>query len=268
VATTLRTRNAIASILPGAGGRLSSLVIHGAEVLGRGVREPGLPAGWYGGSFPMVPYAGRLKHARFEFEGEEYRLPANAGDHAGHGLVFDVPWRVVGRPTGQRLVLATRLDERWPFGGEVTQTFVLDDHGLSVSLELSNESRSMPAGLGFHPWFRRDLGSGPVSLDFDPARRLAPMDDGFPGPAVPDLGGRPWDDVFTGVRASPGLAWPDGPRVRIHSTSDTWIVFERQPDDLCVEPILGAPNSLGEASSPTVGPGRPLTLTMRFDWGP
>jgi aldose 1-epimerase len=265
---TLRSKRATVTIAPDDGGRLTSLALDGTELLAAGTPEQGMPPGWYHGSFPMAPYAGRIKDSRFGFEGADYRLPANAGPHAGHGLVFDVPWRLVGSPAATRLVLSAQLDDRWPFGGTARQEFELDDAGLSITLELSNDSRTMPGALGFHPWFRRDLGSGPVVLGFEPAQRFAPAEDGFPRVLGTDLGERPWDDVFTGLREPPALAWPSGPRLRILSTADTWIVFEHQQGALCVEAITAPPDSLGTALSAVVGPGMPLALTVRFEWAP
>jgi len=44
------------------------------------------PLAW--GSYPMVPWAGRIRHGRFRFDGEEYELPINFGAHAIHGVGF------------------------------------------------------------------------------------------------------------------------------------------------------------------------------------
>ena len=180
VTEILCSDRAVVAIAPHDGGRLVSLELDGAELIGRGTPEAGLPPGWYHGSFPMAPYAGRVKDATFRFDGTTYRLPPNAGPHAGHGLVFDVPWSTVTPSTGSRVVLATPLDGRWPFGGTVEQVVALDGTGLSVTLTLSNDDRPMPGALGFHPWFRRDLGHGPARFSFEPTRRFAPAADGFP----------------------------------------------------------------------------------------
>ncbi len=45
------------------------------------------------GSFPMAPYAGRIRDARFAFRGQSYDLPATMPPHAIHGTVYDRPWR-------------------------------------------------------------------------------------------------------------------------------------------------------------------------------
>jgi aldose 1-epimerase len=265
VTRLLRANRASATVDPNDGGRLVSLMVDSVELLTAGIPGEGMPTGWYHGSFPMAPYAGRVKNGRFVFHGAEHQLPRNAEPHAGHGLVFDVPWTVEDSSV-DRLTCCARLDDRWPFGGEVRQTFALDDGGLSVLLELANDSRAMPGSLGLHPWFRRDLGNGPVRLAFSPAQRLAPGGDGFPRVLSGDLGERPWDDVFTGLSAPPELSWPGGPTLRILSSHDLWIVYEQQASGICVEPITAPPDSLG-AGAATIAPGAPLALSVRFEWG-
>ena len=261
---TLRSDRATATIDVADGGRLTSLVLDGLDLIGSGTPAPGMPPGWYHGSFPMVPYAGRVKDGVFSFRGGEHVLPANAGPHSGHGLVFDVPWQLVA--SSERSIEArAALDARWPFGGYAHQGIELDAGGLTMTLTVHNPLREMPCALGFHPWFRRDLGHGPVLLQFDPVRRLAPADDGFPRVPTCDPGTRPWDDVFMGP-ADPELHWPGGPAVAVRSDAPWWIVYERQESGICVEPITAPPDTLGSADAQVVGPGRPLSLEMRLEW--
>src|SRR6476469_5116709 len=60
-----------------AGGRVASLAVDGREVL-RTSRDG--PRDW--GSYPMAPYAGRVRDAEFTFGGEVRRLPATMAPHA------------------------------------------------------------------------------------------------------------------------------------------------------------------------------------------
>ena len=265
----LKSARATVIIDPDDGGRLTSLILDRRELIGAGVPHPESPEGWYHGAFPMAPYAGRLKHGEFRFDGATHRISPNAGRHAGHGLVFDVPWSVVSPSLGgSSLVLATDLDDRWPFGGRVTQTFDLDSTGLVVTLQLSNDQRPMPGALGFHPWFRRDIGTGPATYRFNPRRRYAPDSDGFGRTSCTDLGDRPWDDVFDVLDDDPRISWPDASSVHIKSATDTWILYERQADAVCIEPLTAPPDSLGTERASIVRPGEPLQLSMRLDWGP
>ncbi len=247
---------------PADGARLTSLRVEGTEVLGGTTPAPGLPAGIFSGSFLMAPFVGRADRGRFDFAGSSWSVPTNAGPHALHGLVFDRSWRVDGDE------LVVDLDGRWPFGGTVRQRFELGSGELTVTATISNEERSMPAVLGFHPWFTERLADGsPASFDFEPGTRFVCDGSGIPVGGVPGGGDRPWDDSFTDVRTPPVVRWRGGPQIRIETTGSHWIVCETMPDAFCIEPLSGPVNGLAAGGSAVVGPGRPLTLAMTLSWG-
>jgi aldose 1-epimerase len=199
----------------------------------------------------MAPYAGRISLGRFEFQNKTYQLPLNAGEDAAHGLVDDLAWSVLARGPA-KLVLAVDLDDRWPFGGRVEQVFDLTESSLTITMRAINDTRHMPAALGFHPWFRRDAATGgPAVYD------VRPLDADSPA--------RPWDEVFNRLAAPPTISWPGGPTVRITSSADTWIVSERLEEAFCIEPIT-APPGLANDRVAVVGPGAPLELKMRLSW--
>ena len=88
-----------------AGGRVASLVVDGRELL-RTSRDG--PRDW--GSYPMAPYAGRVRDAEFTFGGEVRRLPATMPPHAIHGTVLDRRWHAIDDST-----IAIDLGPDWPF---------------------------------------------------------------------------------------------------------------------------------------------------------
>jgi aldose 1-epimerase len=207
------------------------------------------------GSYPMVPYAGRVRRGRFRFDDTDHELPINLGPHAIHGTTFDVPWAV--EPDGS---LVADLGERWPFGGHARQRFELTEDRLVCTLEAHADQRSMPATLGWHPWFRR-----PVELAFS-ARSMYQRDaDGMPtGELVAPPPG-PWDDCFTGVDTPPVLTFTDGPTVEISSDCDHWVVYTEPQHALCVEPQSGPPDGFTLAPH-VVEPGAPLIRHMTWRW--
>lgn len=251
---------------PADGGRLASLRLAGTEILASPAAVPGLPESWFHGCFPMAPFAGRVGRGRFEFDGTCHELPINAGEDAAHGLVEDVRWSVVSR-ADTRLTLSCELDSRWPYGGQVEQTFELTESSLTMTLTAINDIRAMPTTLGFHPWFRRDAGTGgPATYVVLPgARYVSDSHGGLPS-LIADLGPRPWDDVFALLEAPPTIYWPGGPTIRITSNRGTWTIFERLADAFCIEPLTAAPGSLGRDPMAVVCPGNPLVLTMRLSW--
>ena len=246
-----------ATVLPADGGRLGSLAIDGRELLvPRGAEGP-----IYWGSYPMAPWAGRIRHGTFTFRGREHHLPLGMPPHAIHGVVFDRPWRIVDPVT-----IAIELDERWPFRGRVTQRFVLDAEGLEVSMTLEADE-PMPAVLGWHPWFRRVLAEGdpPLALTFGADEMLVRDADGIPtGERVLPPPG-PWDDAFTGIRQQPVIEWPGRLRLAISSTCPWLVVFTVPEHAACVEPQSGPPDGPNLAPE-VVEPGSPLTHSMCWRW--
>lgn len=250
-------------IRPAAGGRMSSLVVHGSELLARTGADP---VAW--GCFPSVPYPGRIRDGTFEFDGRRIDLPRNLPPHAGHGTVLDRPWNVIDDRT-----LSIDLGPDWPFTGRVTQRIDLMSEALHLSLELEADE-PMPAAVGWHPWFRRQLTgtatrpvapSGPAALGFEAARMFVRDADGIPTGALVDPTPRPWDDCFIGLRCAPTLTWPGVLSLELTSTCDYWVVYDEPAETICIEP-QSAPPDFVHRDPPVVVPGRPLTATMTWRW--
>ena len=252
-------------VRPFAGGRLSSLVVGGSELL---ARAGGDPVSW--GCFPSVPYPGRIRDGTFEFGGRRVSLPRDLPPHAGHGTVLDRPWTVVDERT-----LSIDLGPDWPFAGRVTQRFDLTSEALHLSLALEAEE-PMPAAVGWHPWFPRRLTgtaarpaapSGRAVLAFDAARMFVRDADGIPTGALVEPTPRPWDDCFTGLRSAPTLTWPGVLGLELSSTCDYWVVYDEPAETICIEP-QSAPPDFVHLDPPVVEPGRPLTAAMTWRWWP
>lgn len=236
------------------GARLSSLSLWGTEVL---VTERPDPIRW--GCYPMVPFAGRVRHGRFGFGGTDHQLPLNLGDHAIHGTVFDAEWSAVDG--GHEI----ELTHPWPFPGRVRQRVELAPESLRVDLELHAES-AMPASIGWHPWFRRFIGDVPFQLEIE-AQWLEQRDaEGIPaGRRVH----RPFrgvgDDCLGGVTQPVLLKWPGIVELELRSSCDYWVVYVNDRHGLAVEPQTHPPDALNREPA-VVEPGRPLTAWMEWRW--
>jgi aldose 1-epimerase len=118
-------------------------------------------------SYPLIPYSNRIAGGRFSFDGVDYRLGLNFGDHphSVHGNAWQRPWRVDEvEPSRCRLTFHHRPmgheAEGWPFAYRAEQLFTLDEDGLTIRLSLENEDgRPMPAGFGLHPFFPKRPGT-------------------------------------------------------------------------------------------------------------
>jgi aldose 1-epimerase len=242
-------------VSPADGGRVSSFALDGRELIAR--VDDG-PIWW--GSYPMAPFAGRIRRGEFTFRDRAYRLPLNMAPHAIHGVVFDRPWEVASSDT-----LTVRLGEPWPFAGRVTQRFDLSPESLRVSLELAADE-PMPAWMGWHPWFRRRIdGAGPLELRFEPGAMFERDGEGIATGRLVDPTPGPWDDCFTDLRSDPRLTWPGGPELTISSNCSEWVVFNMRDDALCVEPQSAPPDAVN-LDPPVVNPGEPLVVTMDWRW--
>ena len=251
---------AVLEVDPADGGRWTSLLVDGLELLS-GAAVGGVPTGVQHGCFVMAPYAGRLGRGRLVHQGRSYALPVDAPPHAIHGHVFDVPWSVDGPG-----VLTARLGAPWPFAGTVRQELRLTPDGLDARLVLRADE-PMPVTLGWHPWFARQLGrGGPLTLQVDPVAQYALDQQGLPtGELVTPTGG-PYDDCFVGTAAAPRLVWPGALELTITSSADHWVVFDRLPDVVCVEPQTGPPDAVALGRAEVVAAGGELALEVSFAW--
>ena len=252
---TLATADAIVRVAPELGGRIASLIVDGVELLVTGTADDH-PMLW--GSFPMVPWAGRVRQGRFRYDAMGHHLPRNLEPHSIHGTGYVAVWERLDDGS-----IRHGLRPDWPFGGHAIQRFALDDAGLTCAIEVHAERHPMPAMAGWHPWFRR-----PVELSFSADHMYGRDDDGVPDGTLVAVPPGPWDDCFTGVSAPPLLRWPGGPTVTITSSCDHWVVYDEPSHAVCVEPQTGPPDefNLRGAAMTTVAPGAPLVAWMRLSW--
>ncbi|MDX2136684.1 MAG: aldose epimerase [Chloroflexota bacterium] len=114
-------------------------------------------------SFIMLPWANRLRDAKFSFEGVEYVLEASSADGTAiHGTVRKLPWRVVSADALHvRLMFDSSLYEKlnYPFEFSAEAEYRLEGGDFVMTLALRNEdTRAIPAGFGHHPYFLRAPG--------------------------------------------------------------------------------------------------------------
>jgi aldose 1-epimerase len=250
-------------VVPGAGGRLASIEVEGTEVLVIG--DPSdHPMQW--GSFPMVPYAGRVRDGRFVHDGTEYVLPLDLPPHAIHGTTYHRPWSVDA--AGSHSVdLRIDLGDSWPLGGWAHQRITVTDRGVRCELAVTAADRSMPAQVGWHPWFRK-----PTTARFRFGGMYQRDDTGVPTGEIVSPPPGPWDDCFVEPRTPPTLTIAGrggSPDVEAVITSDCshWVVYDRPDHATCVEPQSGPPD--GCTLEPMVlQPGETLRRWMQIDVTP
>lgn len=252
----LRAGDVEVGIAPEHGCRVTNLVIGGTEVLRQGERY---------GSFPMVPWCGRVDRGRFRNGAVQHRLPLNADPHAIHGTGRDTPWRT-RRADDTGAVFTYELADPWPYPGLVTQVFELTESSLTTTIAVEAHEDSFPAQAGWHPWFLRRIGGVDAELSFTPAWQEERGADHLPTGRRIDPEPGPWDDCFgmpDGVDAT--LTWPGVLELNVTSRAEWVVVFDEQPEAICVEPQSGPPNGLNTLPR-LVTPIDPLEVSTTWSW--
>lgn len=246
-------------IAPAAGGRIAQVACDGVEWLAG--YEAGNSAAIAWGCYPMVPWAGRIRDGRFEFDGREWRLPATLGPHAIHGVGFRLPWETVAA-SGSRIELVLDLpqDESWPFGGRATQVIRVRDRALRLEMRVAATSLAMPHPvIGWHPWFRK-----PDRIEFLPTRHYPRDAAGLATAPVAGIPPAPWDDCFINVR--PVLLQRGGQTLRLSSDCNHWVVFDERAHATCVEPQTGPPDAYNLLPGRRLAPGEAVAAWFELEW--
>ncbi|WP_313456509.1 aldose epimerase [Stenotrophomonas sp.] len=241
------------ALAPEAGGRIAQLKYQGVEWLVG--PEDGWPATIAWGCYPMVPWAGRIRRGRFNFDGKACSLPINFEEHAIHGVGFSRPWRTERlEPDAATLSLALPENEYWPFGGVATQVIELTPDSVRLQLEVQAGAHAMPVVLGWHPWFRK-----PERLEFAPDAMYPRDEEGIAvcPPGVPTPG--PWDDCF--VARGDVVLERGGQRLALRSDADHWVVYDGAEHATCVEPQTGPPDGFNLKPN-RLEPGQRVSLTL------
>ena len=267
---TLSAGPAIVRVDRARGARLTSLIVHGHELLVQPTPgSPGQPTDpLLSGCYPMVPFAGRVRGGRFRWNGAVHELVANHAGHAMHGTAFDRRWLLELADVGY-LRLRTDLRPGWPFAGWAIHEVGLTADRLELRLEVHTAGAPFPATCGWHPWFRRRLEvGGSLAVEVD-ATRWYPRDvDGLPLGVIearPPRG--PWDDCFTGLTYPVELTWPGALALSLVSTCDHLVLYDQPRHAICVEPQSGPPDALNHLEwAQLVRPSRPLIAEMSLSW--
>ena len=242
-------------------------------------------------NFHMIPYSNRVANARFEFEGRTHEL-FDPEKHAMHGVVRKRGWRVGERT---RTSLECTFDSRehdgfeWPWPLTARIAHELDGTALVGTMSVTNEGGSaMPAGLGWHPYFVREVAGAaprvrlpvasvypdahgtclpdgapvelPGALDFREARTLRPS---------PHI-----DCCLAGLDGQIGIDWPEadiGLTMSADPVCTHLVLFNPAAPHFAVEPVTNANDAFNlesrgiEAGVVTLAPGETLEATLRLD---
>jgi aldose 1-epimerase len=208
--------------------------------------------------FPLVPYGGRLREGRFEFDQRRFQFPLNAlpERHSSHGDGWQRPWQL-DHLDRRSAVMTLDADDSAPFQYHCSQAITVSSDGLRIELTCRNLSpHRIPMGFGLHPYFanrsealiRARL---PSRWQWDdemmPVRQEAnPYEHRFThGQRVSDL---PATAEYADWSGDATIEWP-GSRVRVTLTTHPplhHVVMWMPPgeDFFCFEPVSHATDAL------------------------
>lgn len=215
--------------------------------------------------YPLVPFSNRIANGRFVFDGQEFKLEANwpGVRHPMHGEGWAHAWNVAYHD-GQSARLVHEHDGKkgWPFRYRAQLSFRLDERALTVNMAIENlENRAVPAGIGLHPFFRRDddaelaFRAAVVWLadaEVLPTTRIAV-------PAEWDYSrsrkvGSGLDNCFEGWDGRAVIIWPErGLRLELQASPPLHHAVVYTPADrpyFCFEPVSHVNGKVAEARLP------------------
>ncbi len=109
----------------------------------------------HGGMAMLLPFANRVRHARYVWEGTEYSLPKNNGEHSIHGLTRNLQWKLEKERENIGKCSVKLSTPEYPAELLISITFLLEKASFTTSIEAENNGRKpAPFMAGMHPYFR------------------------------------------------------------------------------------------------------------------
>jgi len=254
----------------------------------------GAESGLKASNFHMLPYSNRIRDGKFTFANQQYQL-SDGDTHSIHGALRKLPWRVIEQSTNHAsATYDTRIDGEvnWPWPIEAVVSYSLDDNQLISQMSLTNHgSSTMPAGMGWHPYFCRTIAGSEPQLKLA-VKGVYPDTDGdcLPTGAAEPLSpaidfsqnrkidpNQPIDHCFSGFQSPATITWPAaGIRLQMHASANCshLILFNPQQPYFAVEPVTNANDAFNLAGLPgqsgidagvrELKPGQTLEAQMRL----
>lgn len=237
--------------------------------------------------FPLVPFSNRVAQGTFVYEGRKITLapsPTLPDSYPLHGHGWENPWQVSALSDDQATLAYEHpadAADGWPWAYKAVQEFKLDASGLTVTLGLANlDSRTMPCGLGLHPYFPADQATRvyaglegvwltdrhcipvnhaaiPPKWDFN--REINPLD-----PVI--------DNCFTHWNGRATISQPGVQLVISHSGPLRSLVIYTPPNQnfFCLEPVSNITNAFNmpadlDSGMIELAPNQECKVTVNFE---
>jgi aldose 1-epimerase len=208
-------------------------------------------------SFPLVPFASRIRNGCLQFEGRAHRLRREllVDRHALHGNAWRGAWAVEAHAERFARLSFESDGAGWPAPFRAVQQFELSAEGLTQTLSVENRGCGrMPLGLGVHPYLPRPPGTQLktcVQQMCEVDAELLPTGRWLRPPALEalrrgaDVDALLLDNSFCGWSRRAEVAWADERRLMIHAEPPLELLAIFAPRGapyFCVEPVSNAPD--------------------------
>ena len=189
-----------AAVVTEVGATLRSYAVEGRDVV-RGFGAEDVISGGRGQQ--LLPWPNRIRDGRYTFEGRTLQLSLSepARHNAIHGLVRQVPWRLVSH-AADRVEQTVRVypQSGWPGVIEATIVHTVGDTGVVTRVDVTNIGASaVPFGYAAHPYLTVGEQTVDDVLITVPAERYLAVDDRLLPADLVLVEGRPEDLRTPGV---------------------------------------------------------------------
>ncbi|MBV9989497.1 MAG: aldose 1-epimerase [Chitinophagaceae bacterium] len=237
-------------------------------------------------SAKLSPFVCRMRHGVFELSGKQYRIEKfYLGEHAIHGLVYDLPFRIVtthSDPSHASVMLALHYDgsdKGYPFAYDLSVEWKLETRNrLTVSTTVSHQNENaIPYADGWHPYFTLGGSVDDWTLQFHSTGQLEYDADLLPtGKKIADsrfektcsLKGIELDNSFELAGDSGAVLGNDALRLHImpdRSYPILQIYIPPHRKSIAIENLSGAPDNFNNGIGLILlQPDQPKTFSTRY----
>jgi aldose 1-epimerase len=231
-------------------------------------------------SYTLAPWSNRIPGGRFRFANHDFEVRINSPKEqvAIHGDVKDRPWKVLNHGSSLECTFDSREfpDVNFPFPFVVRVEHVFEDQKYITKMHLENVGDTpMPAGMGIHPYFVRELlginepGTNDPQLQFKatgvyltdktkvPSKAASPIPPELDFSAATAITDQVIDHVYAGWDGQLTFNWgTHRMTMRASPVFTHFVLFTGAPDrSIALEPVTHSTNAfnLGEQGVEGIG---------------
>jgi aldose 1-epimerase len=257
-------------VLPDRGGGIARFKVAGIDIFRPLLDEDECPTAL--GSFPLLPFSGRIEGGQFEAHDETICLQPNFTDepiHAIHGHGWQAQWQIADQAEHALSLRYDHAADDWPWPYVAHQNYRLTAEGYRHTLSIQNlGDTAMPAGLGLHPYFPR--AGAVIKTQF--AACWSTDEKNLPFQRIPISGDVDWfgggtiDTVFEAANGALEILWPTHRLILTPDTDLDRCVIYAPINEVyfCIEPVSHVPNAINHSGMRWLVPGESWSAGVDF----